>query len=99
MRFGSRYKVLPAFLPACRCVAPRPWPLPATQHFELLGVSGKCCRMYHGTVSLGPTVAKMTFTLSTSDVRAQLRRIEQWSERNTLWEHWTSGVLNGAVRL
>ncbi|WP_269147007.1 hypothetical protein [Mycobacterium leprae] len=41
----------------------------------------------------------MTFTLSTSDVRAQLRRIEQWSERNTLWEHWTSGVLNGAVRL
>ncbi|ALL56250.1 ATP-dependent carboxylate-amine ligase [Mycobacterium haemophilum DSM 44634] len=86
------------FPPACGVLREIPvrCPLPNVLTYS---VSGECGRAYHGAESLGPTVAKMTFTLSTSDVRAELRQIEQWWERNTVWENRTSGVPNGAAWL
>ena len=49
-------------------------------------VTGECGRTYAGTTSHGPTVATMTFTLPTSDVRSELGTIDRWWRQNTVWE-------------
>ncbi|MFW3112796.1 ATP-dependent carboxylate-amine ligase [Mycobacterium haemophilum DSM 44634] len=88
-----------AYFPPARGVLrdiPVRCPLPNVLTYS---VTGECGRSYGGADARGPTVAKMTFTLSTSDVRAELRQIEQWWERNTVWENRTSAVPNGAARL
>lgn len=86
------------FPPACGVLRdiPAHCPLPNVLTYS---VSGECGRTYHGTDSLGPTVAKMTFTLSRADVRAELREIEQWWEQNTVWENRTNGLPNDGARL
>lgn len=53
---------------------PRDCPLPGVLSYT---ATGQCGRTYHGTDSLGPAIATMTFTFD-SDPREKLREIERW---------------------
>ncbi|WP_329571331.1 ATP-grasp domain-containing protein [Kitasatospora sp. NBC_01266] len=64
-------------------------PLPGALSYT---ASGEVGRRYQGARSLGPSIALLTFTLSGPDVRAELREVEEWWERNTHWEDRTNAL-------
>ncbi|MFJ4656817.1 acetyl-CoA carboxylase biotin carboxylase subunit family protein [Nocardia sp. NPDC088792] len=63
---------------------PRRCPLPNVLTYA---ASGEVGRAYENASSLGTFVAGLTHTLHTPDVRSELHEIEQWWERNTVWEN------------
>ncbi|MFI5617194.1 acetyl-CoA carboxylase biotin carboxylase subunit family protein [Streptomyces sp. NPDC051567] len=68
---------------------PRHCPLPGTLSYR---ASGEVGRTYEGARHLGPSVADVVFTLSAPDPREELRRVEDWWERNVVWEGRTTAL-------